>query len=106
MGYPTLWKTRMPSSQPIQLPIAINSIPGPFSYMYMISYNWGDGDTTYYEFGIIRIGYSGNNVTKTVLSERPRSDISFSFSYDSNGNVTLVANSTSSYPSVNVRLFG
>ena len=104
--YPLLWKVRQASSSPIATPIKVNSVGGPFAYLYIISYNWGDGDATYYECGIVRIGYSKNNVSKNIISERSRADISFSFSYNADGYVTVVSTSTSTYPSINVRLFG
>lgn len=106
LGAPTMWNVRVPSSSPIKTPITINSIAGPFAYLYIISFNWGDKDATYYEYGIIRRGYSENNISKEVISQRSRADISFSFSYSDDGYITIVASSSSSYPSLNVRLLG
>ena len=106
MGAPTMWSVRVSSSSPIKTPIAVNSVAGPFAFLYIISFNWGDKDATYYECGIIRRGYSENNISKEVISQRSRADISFSFSYSDDGYITIVASSSSSYPSVNVRLLG
>lgn len=106
LSLPTTWSIRANSSSAIKTPINVNNIYGPFAFLYIISYSWSDGDYTYYEYGIIRRGYSGNNVSKEVISERVRTDISFSFSYSTDGYITVVATSTTSYPAVSVRIIG
>ena len=46
----------------------------PKVYHYTVSWHFSDGDSTYFEHGIIRIGYSGDNVSNQIISERRYSD--------------------------------
>lgn len=49
--------------------IPVNSLDGyPHAYTYIVSLHVDSGDGTIYEFGIIRVGYDGDHVTKIKLS--------------------------------------
>ena len=42
----------------------------PKAYHYTVSWHTSDGDNTFFEHGIIRIGYSGDNVSKQIICEK------------------------------------
>lgn len=104
MGAPMMWKTtsRLESTK---TPIPVNGGNGVHAYVYIISYNWSSDDATFYEYGIIRTGYSGNYVFKNIISEHKRDGTSFSVSSDSDGYVTI--NTTSNpLPNIHIRIMG
>lgn len=57
------------------------------AFIYIASFHFSSGDATYYEYGILRVGYDGNHLTKYIISKYSKSttangDITFSVSGD------------------------
>lgn len=74
--------------------IPINSMGVRSTYIYLASWNTSDGDYTFYEFGLLRVGYSENHVTKTQIAQIGNEGISPSYQGDyvkisNNYNVTM-----------------
>ena len=55
---------------------------GSKAFLYLVSGHYMDGDGTYYDFGVIRLGYSGDNMTITSISKNEDLAKSFSISDD------------------------
>lgn len=84
------------SSNQIELPLPVNAgYHGIKAVLYLVSYHSSGGNSTFYEFGCIRCGYSDDYIERTIISARAGSGITTSVSKSMNGNVVLNFNSTS-----------
>ena len=55
------------------------------AFLYLMSYHSNNGNSTWYEFGVIRRGYDGSYLEKTVISKRDGIPALVNFTASSDG---------------------
>ena len=83
------------SEQVVTIPLSVNAGENARkAYMYLISFHSSSGDATHFEYGILRLGYSGGNVTKYKLSSKLPSDVDFTMNSNTDGYLQIKSGSS------------
>lgn len=90
LGFYKTFYTRVIGGQHIVTTIPVNGIDrSPKVFQYSISFHTSNEDATYYEHGVLRIGYSGNHVENVIISHKQYHDYKMQFSVSDDEYLTV-----------------